>query len=237
MTEMPLSLQTLPLEALDILRYFGATGAMTAHADDIIDSTQLTDRGFGKGVRRLVTRNYLSMSGEQRYRLTEQGQRAVESLQEYEGSAPATASAQAEPPEPRFIRRRLVLAAPKTLLAGQPTNVFVGVDDAAGEELLHDPLSLMIRLATLNGDPAEAQESSLVLSNRNARQVYEITPGYYTHVRVRVQVLQFPPDDEDVEPCGGLYVDLPVTDDNSAADNSLTAYGADIILKEYALES
>ena len=51
------------------------------------------------------------------------------------------------------------------------------------------------------------------------------------------QVLQFPPDDEDVEPCGGLYVDLPVTDDNSAADNSLTAYGADIILKEYALES
>ena len=103
--------------------------------------------------------------------------------------------------------------------------------------VLHDPLSLMIRLATLNGDPAEAQESSLVLSNRNARQVYEITPGYYTHVRVRVQVLQFPPDDEDVEPCGGLYVDLPVTDDNSAADNSLTAYGADIILKEYALES
>ena len=236
MTEMPLSLQTLPVEALDILRYYGATGASTAHAEDIIDSTQLTDRGFGKGVRRLVTRNYLSMSGEQRYRLTEQGRRAVESLQDYEGTTPTYAEAQTETPEPRFIRRRFVLAAPKTLLAGQPTNVFVGIDDADGEELLHDPLTLLVRLSTVNGDPAEAQESSLVLSNRNARQVFEITPGYYTQVRVRVQVLQFQPDDEEAEPCGGLYVDLPVTDDSIGADNNLTAYGADIILKEFALE-
>lgn len=237
MTEMPLSLQTLPVEALDILRYFGATGATSAHADDIIEGTQLTDRGFGKGVRRLVTRNYLSMSGEQRYRLTEQGQRAIESLQEYEGTQPVGAGAQAAPPEPVFIRRRLVLAAPKTLLAGQPTNVFVGVDDAHGEELLHDPQTLLIRLSTLNGDPAEPQESSLVLSNRNARQVFEITPGYYTQVRVRVQVFQFQPDEIEVEPCGGLYVDLPVTDENDAADNTLSAYGADIILKEFVAEA
>src|SRR5688572_21605659 len=78
--EMPFHLKTLPPDALEILRYYGRSETNIALADDICDNTGLSDRGFGKAIRRLVTKNYLVMDGEQRYRLSDHGQRAVEDL-------------------------------------------------------------------------------------------------------------------------------------------------------------
>ncbi|MBE2269124.1 MAG: hypothetical protein IAE80_12910 [Anaerolinea sp.] len=228
--EMPLNLQTLPAEALDILRYYGATGAGSAHADDITDGTSLTDRGFGKGIRRLVTRNYLSMAGEQVYRLTEQGKKAVAALQEYEQSMPP--EGEDLPVEPRFVQRRLVVAAPKRLLATQPTTITVGIDDAQGEDLLPVPVTLHVRLSVLNGEPRTGREHTVVLSNRYASQAFEITPGEYTRVRVRVEVFQEQPD-EQFESIGGVYVDLPVTGEPEEADHGVQAFGADLYVREY----
>lgn len=78
--DMSHQLRTLPPEALDILRFYRGLNTRSAHADDIIDGADLSDRGFGKAIRRLVTKNYLVMDGDQVYRLSDMGQRAVEAL-------------------------------------------------------------------------------------------------------------------------------------------------------------
>lgn len=227
--EMPLSLQTLPAEALDILRYYGRTGATSAHADDITEGTALTDRGFGKGIRRLVTRNYLSMAGEQVYRLTEQGHRAVAALQEFDLAAPDADGAV----EPRYVRRRLVIVAPARVLAGQPTSITVGVDDAHGEDILGDTVNVLLRLTVINGEPEMGSETMLVLSNRYASQDFEVTAGLFTQVRLRVELYQEQPD-EQFAPIGGLYVDIPVTVDPDAGSIPLAASGTDVYLREFS---
>ncbi len=227
--EMPLSLQTLPAEALDILRYYGRTGNASAHADDITEGTSLSDRGFGKGIRRLVTRNYLSMAGEQVYRLTDQGYRAVAALQEYDLTAPEDDGGY----QPRYVRRRLVIAAPHTLLASQPTTITVGVDDAQGEDIIGDTVNVLLRMSLINGEPASGLETTLVLSNRYASQTFEITAGMYTRVRLRIELYQEQPD-EQFAPAGGVYVDIPVTANPDNVNPALMAYGADFYLREYA---
>ena len=85
--ELPYSLQTLPPEAVDILRYYASISTDAAHADAIVDGAGLSERGFGKGIRRLVTKNYLVMSSDQVYRLTEQGRRLIDELQGYDSEA------------------------------------------------------------------------------------------------------------------------------------------------------
>lgn len=236
--DMPLSLQTLPAEALDILRYYGRSGGTSLHADDITEGAGLTDRGFGKGIRRLVTRNYLSMAGEQLYRLTDQGHRAVAALQAYDQDAPgdvaelALEDADDPPPEPRTVRRRLVIIAPARLLAMQPTSLTIGVDDAQGEDLLAEAVNVLLRVSVINGDPASGYERTLVLENRYVSHTLEVTAGMFTRLRVRAELYQELPD-EQYAPIGGLYVDVPVTAELENADATLTAYGSDFLLREY----
>lgn len=226
--EMPLSLQTLPAEALDILRYYGRTGIAAAHADDITEGTALSDRGFGKGIRRLVTRNYLSMAGEQVYRLTEQGYRAVSALQEYDLAAPEDDGR----PEPRYVRRRLLIIAPATLLSGQPTSITIGIDDAQGEDIIGDTVNIHLRVTAINTEEPADMETTLVLSNRYTSQTLEVTAGLYTRVRLRAELFQEQPD-EQYAPVGGIYVDLPVKATPENADSTLTAYGTDFYIREY----
>lgn len=86
MAELPFHLKTIePLPgALDILRYLGTLDSFTADADDICDSLDLSDRRFSKAIRRLVTKEYVVMDGDMVYRLTEQGQGAVEEIADFD---------------------------------------------------------------------------------------------------------------------------------------------------------
>ncbi|MGQ9908748.1 MAG: hypothetical protein ACUVS2_07925 [Candidatus Flexifilum sp.] len=226
--EMPFTLRTLPPEALEVLRYFGKAGGAAAHADDIAEGSGLGPKSFGKALRRLVTKNYLVMEREQVYRLSDAGKRLTAELLEYDLIAPPQAGQKVVPP--RFVRRRVVLAAPQQVIAGQPTMVFVGIDDAETEELVPEAIDVLLRLSLVNGEPREPRELSLRLANRHVQQALEITPGYYTQIRIRLQVCQVEDDAIDEEACGGLYVDLPVAVSGPPA--SLAAYGADIMLKD-----
>jgi hypothetical protein len=97
--ELPFYLRILPPEALEILAYFRRQGSNIAHADTMLNATQLSERGFGKAIRRLVTKGYLVLDGDQRYRLTEHGQRAVDDLPaSMAGRAPAINEPEAEEP-------------------------------------------------------------------------------------------------------------------------------------------
>ena len=225
--EMPYNLQALPPEAIDILRYFATLDADSAHADEIVDGAGLSDRGFGKGIRRLVTKNYLIMSGDQVYRLTDQGRRVVEEVKSYGSDLTGTPASGGDA---RFLRRHLVVVAPNALTAGKPTEIALGFAEADEDEYLTEPANLLMRLAVVNGEPHRPLETQLKLTNRHMQQSFQITAGNYTTVRLRVEVCQYREDGDDYDFCGGMYVDLPVTTD--AASAATTAYGSEVILKE-----
>ena len=237
--DIPYHLKTLPPEALDILRYFRTLDTSSAHADDIIEGAELSDRGFGKAIRRLVTKSYLVMDGDQVYRLSDTGRRAVEELGGYDELSPEERAQMSEMSEedeafavtePRFVKRHLVLVTPAALRPDQPTNVFVGFDEAQEDETVSTSLDLVLRLNILHGDPQQARETSLALENHAAHQTFEVTAGHYQQARLRVEVSQYQQDTLDLEPCGGFYVDLPIQPDS--ADATPVAFGADVTLRE-----
>ncbi len=229
--DMPYNLQTLPAEAIDILRYYSQIEADSAHADAIIDSTGLSDRSFGKGIRRLVTKNYLFMSADQVYRLSDGGRRVVEELKSFEGSTPRATQTRTAL-EARFLRRRLVLVAPRVLPADQPVEVTLGFEEANDAEYLNAPVNMLLRISVVNGEPRRPREATVMLTNRHTEQPFEINAGRFTEARLRVEVCQARDDGDDFDFCGGMYVDLPVSAEQG--DQPLTAYGVDVILKEEA---
>ena len=227
MDNMPYSLQTLPPEAVDILRYYAQNNVDLAHTDSIIDGSGLSERGFGKGIRRLVTKNYVGMSSDQVYRLTDAGRRVIEELKASGGDMPTTAAARAEA---RFVRRRLVLVAPSKLTPNQPAEVVLGFEEANDDESLNAPANLLFRLSVTNGEPHIPQAASVMLTNRQMQKKFEISAGNYTAARVRIEVCQYQDDGEEFDFCGGMYVDLPVS--AQAGSAGWAAYGVDVILKE-----
>src|SRR5690606_22581350 len=100
------------------------------------------------------------------------------------------------------------------------------------EDPLDIPSRLLLRLGVVNGEPARAQEVSLSLSNVHEQHTFEVTAGAFTNARLRAEVFQFADSEEDVEFCGGMYVDLHVQ--RQPAPDLLTpqAYGIDVILRE-----
>ncbi|MDZ4767666.1 MAG: hypothetical protein SGJ24_00940 [Chloroflexota bacterium] len=226
-------LYTLPGEALTILRFFAGASSEAAHSEAIMEGTGLSDRGFGKGIRRLVTRNYLTLSGEQVYRLTEQGRRAIRELNEA-GDLPAGRSSDDGGDDARFVRRRLILVTPAVLPADRAARITVGFDDPDDDDRLDVPSNILVRLNMVNGEPSRSQEISLALDNQFAQQMVSITAGAFTRARLRAEVFQFKDSEDDYEFCGGMYIDLAVQRQPDALALAPRAYGMDVILRDSA---
>ncbi|MBL8147446.1 MAG: hypothetical protein JNL34_13765 [Anaerolineae bacterium] len=228
--DMPQNLQNLPPEVLDVLRFFGASGQTSAHADEIIERAGLSDRGFGKAIRRLVTSTYLVMDGDQVYRLSDAGRRAVAGLLEYDLENPREAGeAPALPGEARLAERRLVVAIPRTLAAGDPAAVQVGFEGAEDGQELSGPAPVVVRFNTLHAEAASPGEITLQVGNQPVQHTFTLTPGSFTHARLRVQLFQSDEFGYEIEPCGGLYVDVPVA---AVADAARAAYGIDVSIRD-----
>lgn len=224
--EMPYNLQTLPPEAIDILRYYSTLNVDTAHADEIVDGTGLTERGFGKGIRRLVTKNYMLMSSDQVYRLTDQGRRVLDEVKNYTGDSSDTS----DDAEARFLRRHLVILAPRTLPVGQTVEITLGFEEAEDAEYLSAPANMFLRLSVVNGEPQQPVEKPFMLTNQHMQEAFQITAGSFSTARIRVEVCQYRDEGDEFDFCGGMYVDLPVA--TGDADSATAAYGIDVILKE-----
>lgn len=226
--ELSYQLQTIePLTgAFDIIRYFGKLEEMTADAGKIQDSLGLSDRSFDKAIRRLVTKGYVQMDGSRIYRLTEQGQRAVEELAAYDQAGPS-ADRHTAATEPG-VSRRLVMAVPRTLVAGRADNVLVGVHAASEGETIDKPADLLFRVSIVNGEPSTSQDKSVELSNAAVAESFTVTPGRYATVRVRLQVFQLDPYSGDITPAGGMYIDADVT--GGGVPGELVAYGTEVTI-------
>lgn len=225
--DLPFHLKALPPEALDVLRYFGTLNNPVAHAAKITDEVGLSDRTFGKVIRRLVTKGYLQMDGDQAYRLSESGNNAVDELAEYDEAFPADKSARKAPVEEK-VSRKMVVVVPRTLQSGVPTSFHVGFYPSASGHELNDVAEVVMRVSLVNADPARPQEASLELVNEEAYKSFTIAAGAFDRARIKVQVFQLGPNPDDIAVAGGMYVDLDVTD--SAASAPYAAYAADISL-------
>jgi|GEM_PF-283804 len=229
--ELPFSLRTLPPEAIDILRFFGSNGAASAHADEITQGAGLTDRGFGKAIRRLVTKGMIVMDGDQIYRLSDAGRRSVAELLEYdlntpEAERPVHAAVEAEP---RFVRRHVIVALPAALTASQNVPVVVGIDAADDDELVMLPLHVQVGVSMVHGEPATPEWAELAVENRPVQHALTVKAGSFSMARLRVQVCQSDVQGEiDESACGGLYVDVPV----EAHTGEIRAFGTDVLLKD-----
>lgn len=224
--ELPYHLKTLPPEALDALRFFATIEHNVASAEDICVALDLSDRGFGKLIRRLVTKGYVTMDGSQLYRLTLSGQEAAEELLAWDETAPAQSAGRSYGDIEDTLTRRLVLVAPRTLVPGQPAQVYLGFrHDVA----FFDTVDLVARLSVVNGEPQRPQEAQFRLGSAPQHHTFEVTAAAPPIVRLRVEVFQLGPDIDDFAVCGGMYVDLDA--DTASADTTLAAFGVDLTIK------
>ncbi len=224
--DLPYYLRTLPPEALDALRFFAACDGGVATVDDLCVALELSDRGFGKLIRRLVTKGYVAMDSSQVYRLTMSGQEAAEELAVYDAEAPAGGKT-LDRAGGGALARRLVLAAPRSLAPGQPVQVYLGFNRDLS---FLTPVDLLARLSVVNGAPARPQEAQFHLGDAPAHRVFTVTPGAPPQMRLRVEVFQVGADIDDFAVCGGMYVDLDVRADG-LADARLAAYGVDLSIR------
>ncbi|MAS35067.1 MAG: hypothetical protein CL610_13740 [Anaerolineaceae bacterium] len=231
--DLPSHLRALPPAALEVLRYLNTVELHMAGIDDICDAAGLSERGFGKAIRSLVTKGYVVMDGNQVYRLTEQGSNVADELAEYgfgddeddDIDADAMAATDEQADEPATLKRHLVLVMPPRLTALQPTHVVVGFAPASEPTA---PAEIVARLSVLNGEPSAPQEASFELDEAAATQDFLITPGAYTQTRVRVEVFQLGPNPDDVATAGGLYVDVDVSTDTDPVEP--VAFGTDVTI-------
>lgn len=225
--DLPFHLKALPPEALDVLRYYGTLDEPVAHAVVIGDEVGLSDRTFGKVIRRLVTKGYLQMDGDQAYRLSESGQDAVEDLLSFDATFPAEKSASKAQVEEK-VGRQMVLVTPRPLRSGEAATIFVGFEAAEPEQSLDAAADVVIRLSLVNAEPSRPQESSLELENTSAHRTFTITAGSYNKARIKVQVFQLGPNPDDITVAGGMYVDVDVIAASGTSTSPMTAYTADV---------
>lgn len=230
--ELPFHLKTLePLPGtLDTLRYLIDQPDYSASVDILQDALGVGSVTFGKAIRRLVTKSYVQMDSAESYRLTDAGRRAAEELLSYDSASGGAGVKQGG--RSVEIPARLVIVAPQSLVVGQKAEITVGatLEDELDAEDLGGGADLLVRLSAINADPSQTQDASVILGASPSRHAFILTPQPYTAMRVRVEVYQMMPDGEEVAPCGGLYVDLPVT--AQAANGQPTAYGAALSLRK-----
>jgi predicted transcriptional regulator len=228
--ELPYHLKTLePLTgALDILRFLRNEPDMLAPVDTLLDSLELSERAFGKAIRRLVTQGYVQMDAEAVYRLTDNGRRAADELVTYETTMGESATGVHSMTD-SAITGRVVLAIPEVLTDAKPVEMYVGAA-LDSDSSLQGATDVLVRISALNAEPGHTQDAVLTLLDQPVRHTFTITPQGYDKVRVRVQVYQLLGEGEEVVPCGGFHADLPVT--TSGADGRRVAFGSPIALRD-----
>jgi hypothetical protein len=201
MARLPIDLQQLePVRgALEIIRYLYQQTNHAADGDAIMDDLDLSERGWDKAKRRLVTRSYIQMQSQYIYELTSKGVESARILIEYDASGGADEGDDK-------VQRQVVLALPRNLVLGQTVPLKVGIEPYEG---FGEDANLILRMSALYADLGEWEE--MVTLGAEALIVETtITPQPYQQARIKLEVYQFSPEGDDLSECGGLYVDIGV---------------------------
>ncbi|MDW8298689.1 MAG: hypothetical protein RML95_05070 [Anaerolineae bacterium] len=231
--ELPFTLQRLPLEALEVLRFLYKHQA-AAESAQIERGTQLSARLVGRAIRRLINFRLIQFVSD-KYELTSDGQIAAQQLAEYDAAQAASSGGRAELPR---VPRRLTVVMPRVLPANIATDLFVGVNPpTANTPLLPQPVHLTLRASALGATLSNAEFSLIVPVDKAAVPAkLSIVPDQAGRaVRVRIDAFQAVDADQlHFEPLGGMYFDVRVSMD-TAQDNAMRAVGMDMLLKPIRL--
>ena len=207
--------------AFEIIRYLGE---QDQPADEylICDDLDMSERRFGKAIKRIVTRDFVKMNADREYYLTQKGEDAAIELDEYfadGGRQKNTGS--------NKVNRKLLVALPRELGAGQTTDMYIGFEPDNASSF-SSPADIVLRVSAANALLSGSDDEMLKLHNDSLTQTLQLTPEMFTQVRVKVQVFQLAPNGEDITMCGGLYVDVNVSPDQ--AHDGFVAYSSQIAL-------
>lgn len=223
--ELPYELKTLPPHAIDVIQFLDQQPEGHADAVAICEGANLSNRAFGKAIRRLVTRNYLNMDAAGFYRLTPEGRKAAKLFAEVSAEEPADEEPADEEAAP-ITPRRLTIVIPKTLSAGAPAQLYAGIDRPQASQR-GVPTSLVLRLEGVNCNISPAEHTLEVPPDSAAAPAAStLTALQSGQGRVRVRAYQLVREDK-VEEVGGMYFDF-LTDDVNSAD--LQAISTDLNL-------
>jgi hypothetical protein len=214
---LPVYLQQLePLTgALDIIRYLNRSGV--SDGITVADDLDLSERSFDKAKRRLVTNGYIAARSDGVMELTQKGINAARELAEYDASGPSNSRGVAK------VQRKVLVALPRTLAPNAPAPLYLGIDADTSGRMQHET-DLVFRLSALNATLDVKGDQIVRVGSGAARHTVKLTAAEYDQVRVRVEVFQLSADGEDIQSCGGMYVDVDVQP--GAPANSYIAYGA-----------
>lgn len=231
---LPFELTTLPKGALDIIRFLHTQDAYSAFDDDIINITGLSDRGFGKAIRRLVTKEYVEMQYDGPYLLTHKGIDAAETIaaEDEAGMAdssfePDSGPSEPEPPALETVLRSAVVITPKLYTTGQPGFLFVRVEEAAAGQDGMAPVDVLFRVA---GDCRvfPDQDDTHVPEQEPAAPVrFELTPVNSGAFTVRIEAYHI--TRSDMIPAGA--VDLAFTADDVPPAQTFKKQAFDLTLQ------
>lgn len=205
--------------AFDVIRYLSEDDT-PAGADDICDDLDMSDRRFGKAIKRLVTRSYVQMNSDYQYFLAQKGISAAEELAAFDAAGGAQRVVNTNK-----VMRRLLVALPRQLTAGQTTDVQIGIESDASNSLA-TPADIVVRVSAIHALLSGSNDEIMKLNNDVITQTMQLTPEMYTQVRVKIQIFQIAPNGEDITMCGGLYVDTTVGVED--IQGGLIAYASDI---------
>jgi len=245
---MPLApdLQKLPSQAHEVIRYLAAQPENGALAGEIIEGAGLTERSFGKAIRRLVTRSCVEMPARGYYVLTALGQQLARELGVAPVDPPGESVADSEPhpvaetgatdPPPVAATgpntlRRLSVVVPVELVIGAPAVLRVGFDPLRGDQMPPDGTArVIVRLSAPGCDVSPAERPLEVPAGDPVGPVtFRLTPHEEGMIRVRVQVFQVI-DDLAIRLAGGMYFDRHVAGFPTPDSAEFQALAADIAL-------
>ncbi len=234
---LPVELQRLLPQALDVIRYLATRNEAVA-VDDMVVGTGLSERTLGKSIRRLVTRFYVEMPAQGYYRLTVKGKQAAQDIRMFDGDtlilpaepeselpaarvapAPEIRRTAAPPPvvaapAPSHIERqarRLSIFTPKEMVIRSTISLRAGFEaPRAGQPALQQSARIVLRLSAPGCDVDPNERPVEVASSTSVGPLqFRVTPRLEGPVRLKLEAFQLVTPRE-LLAVGGMFFDLNV---------------------------
>lgn len=198
---LPFELTTLPRYSLEIITYLYGCDRFAADDLQIIDALGISERGFGKALRRLVTREYVEMQFDGPYALTDKGVEAAEAIKAQQGEELHQAVGGPQGYDPGLavsvtVHRRLIAVFPRAYVAGQPGYFFLKVD-APGprDDLAPGAADLTVRLQNACLIEPAQRDLSVPPDESSPAVRFAVTPPAAGEYRTSIEVFQTTPVD------------------------------------------
>ncbi len=239
---LPVELQKLPPQALDVIRFL-KDYENGADVGTILSGTGLSERAFGKAIRRLVTRHYVNMPNQNTYALTRVGHEAAEEIQVFDGAEPAAVthpaaiSAEEAPADVQVPLasdtpiichpRRLSVLVAHEMVMGMRSVVLIGFDSPAPDApAMQEPGQLVLRLSApgCNIEPVE-RPLEVAVDHAVGPVQFRVQPRLEGPLRIKIEASQFI-NALDTVPIGGIFFDLDVVPFPTSRSAEFQALGA-----------